>query len=240
MSETLSTTDEEGHPPMSTDTSHRRRRLRHRALVAALLGASVVPLAAGTAGAGLLSNAVNLLTTATSATPCGARDTSTPFASFRDTNSYFLMPGGDFEAPNAAWSLSGGAARSAGSETFAVHDAQDASSLTLPAGAKAVSPTICVARGENTVRLFVQSPASSDAVLHVTASIQDPTTGLVLSTSTDVAPGPAGAWAPTPQIAVPNLLGGVVGAQNLTLTFTTSGNGTWGLDDVYVDPFKSR
>jgi hypothetical protein len=183
---------------------------------------------------------VNLLATATSATPCGARDASTPFAPWDDTNSYFLMPGGDFETAGSSWSLSGGAARTAGSETFAVHHAGDVSSLALPTGARAVTPTICVARGENTVRLFVNAPASTDAVLHVTASIQDPTTGLVLSTTGDVAAATPGVWAPTSPIAIPNLLGGVVGSQNVTLTFTTSGHGTWGLDDVYVDPFKSR
>jgi len=40
---------------------------------------------------------------------------------------------------------------------------------------------------------------------------------------------------------IPNLLGGVLGTQNLTLAFTTTGTkATWGIDDVYVDPFKSR
>jgi hypothetical protein len=175
-----------------------------------------------------------------SATPCGARDTSTPFAPWKDTNSYFLMPGGDFEAANASWALSGGAARTSGGETFAVHGARDASSLSMPSGARAVAPKICVARGENTVRLFVKAPASSDAVLHVTAAVQDPTTGLTLSTRTDVRATAAGVWAPTPQLTIPNLLGGVVGSQNLTLTFATTGKGTWNLDDVYVDPFKSR
>jgi hypothetical protein len=27
---------------------------------------------------------------------------------------------------------------------------------------------------------------------------------------------------------------------NLTLVFTTTGPATWNIDDVYVDPFKSR
>ena len=40
---------------------------------------------------------------------------------------------------------------------------------------------------------------------------------------------------------IPNLLGGVLGTQKLTLVFTTRGApATWNIDDVYVDPFKSR
>ena len=150
------------------------------------------------------------------------------------------MPGGDFEAANPAWTLRKGAARGAGSETFAVHGAHDRSSLTMPSGASATTPEICVARGENSVRLFVKAPTNSDAVLRVTAFVEDPTTGLVLSTHTDVRGTAADTWAPSPRITVPNLLGGVVGSQDLTLTFTTTGRGTWTIDDVYVDPFKSR
>jgi len=50
---------------------------------------------------------------------------------------------------------------------------------------------------------------------------------------------PAG-WAPTTQILVPNLVGGVL-AQELTLRITAEGaKATWGVDDVYVDPFRQR
>jgi hypothetical protein len=40
---------------------------------------------------------------------------------------------------------------------------------------------------------------------------------------------------------VPNLLGGLLGTEKLTLVFSTKGApATWGIDDVFVDPFKSR
>jgi hypothetical protein len=35
-------------------------------------------------------------------------------------------------------------------------------------------------------------------------------------------------------------LGGLLGTQNVTLVFTTKGPATWGIDDVYIDPFRSR
>ena len=96
--------------------------------------------------------------------------------------------------------------------------------------------------GENTIRLFVKNSGVADSVLHVQASVQNPLTGLVLSTGFDIK-GVKGTttWAPTSQLLIPNLLGGILGTQNLTLVFTTKGTpATWNIDDVYVDPFKSR
>jgi len=46
--------------------------------------------------------------------------------------------------------------------------------------------------------------------------------------------------APTPEILVPNLLGGIL-PENLTIRITAVGApASWSVDDVYVDPFKSR
>ena len=46
--------------------------------------------------------------------------------------------------------------------------------------------------------------------------------------------------APVACETLPDLLGGVAGTQTVTLVMTTSGSGTWGIDDVFVDPFRSR
>ena len=73
-------------------------------------------------------------------------------------------------------------------------------------------------------------------------ALENPLTGLVLSTGFDIK-GTAGdtSWAPTARLLIPNLLGGVLGTQNLTLVYTTTGKpATWNVDDVFVDPFKSR
>lgn len=72
--------------------------------------------------------------------------------------------------------------------------------------------------------------------------MQNPLTGLVLSTGVDVN-GTAGAtsWSPTGRLFIPNLLGGVLGTQNLTLVFSTRGAAApWNIDDVFVDPFRSK
>jgi hypothetical protein len=173
---------------------------------------------------------------------CASTPTSTPFTPWGDGNSYFLMPGGGFESGAPGWTLGGGTAVADGNESFFVNDAGDAHSLALPGGVRVVSPTACVARGENTIRLFVKNPGVASSTLHVQAYVQNPLTGLVLSTGYDIR-GTAGptTWAPTSPLFIPNLLGGVLGTQNLTLVFTTNGTpANWGIDDVYVDPFKSR
>jgi hypothetical protein len=87
----------------------------------------------------------------------------------------------------------------------------------------------------------VKAPKVLGARLRIDASVVNPTTGLTLQTNYvvlgDLAPS---GWAPTAQILVPNLVGGVL-AQELTLRITAEGaRATWGVDDVHVDPFRQR
>ena len=128
-----------------------------------------------------------------------------------------------------------------GNESFAVHDASDANSLSLGSGGSAQMRSACVGLLEPTVRLFVKAPRVLGSWLRVDATVVNPTTGLTLQTSYVVLGGlaPSG-WAPTAQILVPNLVGGVL-AQELTLRITAGGaRASWGVDDVYVDPFRQR
>ena len=211
--------------------SRRPRRLtRAVALIASVsaVGGGALGLAAGAASASLLPT-------------CAPRATSTPFAPWGDHSSYFAMPGGTFESGAPNWALDGASVVD-GNETSFVNAASDTHSLAMPTGAVVVSPTVCVAMGENTIRLFVKNPGVASSTLHVQAYVQNPLTGLVLSTGFDVSgtSGPKG-WSPTGRLLIPNLLGGVLGTQNLTLVFTTRGApATWNIDDVFVDPFKSR
>ena len=173
--------------------------------------------------------------------PCADRDTSTVFARWLDPAQYFLASNGGFEQGADDWTLRGDAAVVAGNESFAVHDAADANSLSLGSGGSAEMRTACVGLLEPTVRLFVKAPRVLGARLRIEATVVNPTSGLTLQTNYVVLGGlaPAG-WAPTTQILVPNLVGGVL-AQELTLRITAEGaKATWGVDDVHVDPFRQR
>jgi hypothetical protein len=172
---------------------------------------------------------------------CAARPTSTPFTTWGDASSYFLMPDGGFESGGEGWTLTDGAAVTHGNETFFANATTDKHSLAMSNGAQAVSPTVCVAMGESTIRLFVKNPGVASSILHVQAYVQNPLTGLVLSTGYEInGTDDATDWTPTSPILIPNLLGGVLGTQRLTLVFTTSGApASWAIDDIYVDPFRS-
>jgi hypothetical protein len=204
----------------------------------------VVVLAAVMALAGSTLSTTTSPASALSLLPnCGARASSTAFALWGDPNHYFPVANGGFESGSSWWSLADGAAVESGNESFNVADPTDAHSLAIPAGGQATSPTTCVAMGENTVRLFVKSSGTGPSSLHIQAFVQNALTGIVLSTGFDVnANDGTQEWSPTPAFSVPNLLGGVVGLQRLTLVFTTRGAITrsWSIDDVYVDPFKLR
>jgi hypothetical protein len=173
------------------------------------------------------------------AVPCAARSEAPVFQAWGDSFNYFSAPNGGFEAGSTDWLLSGGAAVITGNEPFKVGGATHAKSLRIPAGGTAESRTICVSRGEDTIRLFVNNARVPGAILHVEAIVRS-STGQVAQTAFDVngEATPAG-WSPTMRLGIPNLLGGS-GSQELTLSFTTRGTpATWIIDDVYVDPYKS-
>lgn len=173
------------------------------------------------------------------AVPCASRTEAPVFAAWGDTYNYFRVQNGGFESGSTDWALTGGAAVVAGNESYRVGGSNDSHSLRIPAGSTAESRTICVSRGEDTIRLFASNARVRGAILHVTALVTSPS-GQVAQTAFDVngEAAPAG-WSPTMRLSIPNLLGGN-GTEALTLQFTTRGTAaTWSIDDVYVDPYKS-
>jgi hypothetical protein len=171
--------------------------------------------------------------------PCATRAESAVFAQWGDGYSYFTAPNGGFESGTTDWLLTGGANVSVGNEPYKVGGATHSKSLRLPSGATAESRTICVSRGEDTIRLFVSNARVAGSILHVEAIVRS-STGQIAQTAFDVNgdAAPAG-WSPTMRLGIPNLLGGS-GTQELTLRFSTRGAAaTWLVDDVYVDPYKS-
>jgi hypothetical protein len=171
---------------------------------------------------------------------CGGRTEAPVFSPWGDQVGYFLMPNGGFENGSTDWSLSGEAKVVSGNESYDVGGPGDSYSLRLPPGSSAESLTVCVSSGEDAIRLFVRNPHVPGAILHVDAIARNPTSGAVGTASFDVnGDVPSPTWAPTMQLKIPRMFGGY-GTEELTLLFTLRGTpATWGIDDVYVDPFKS-
>jgi hypothetical protein len=214
--------------------SRRISRFSRRLVALTAAGCATIGLAPSLASASLLGTVANVLPN------CGTQQTTTPFAPWGDQSAYFLMPNGGFESGTTGWTA-GGSTVVSGNESYAVNAKTDSRSLSVPTNTTVTSPTVCVAMGENTVRFFVKNPGVTGSTLHVQAYVKNTLTGLTLSTGFDIK-STAGAktWAPTPKLLIPNLLGGVLGTQTVTLVFTTKGPATWSVDDVFVDPFRSR
>lgn len=175
---------------------------------------------------------------------CGHKATN-PFLRFIDPLPYTLAPDGGFEGGAAGWKLSGGAKVVSGNESFAL-SGPGTKSLQLPGGSSATSPRMCVGLLLPVVR-FVYQGGALLSTLKVEAVWNDRSGA---ERSIVLLPGvllPSGSWAPT----LPLLqLGGLLNALTLnglttemSFRFTPQrgllGSGTWKIDDIYVDPWKS-
>src|SRR5215470_2034792 len=104
---------------------------------------------------------------------CSASPLSKPFVPWGDSSAYSLVPDGGFEAGGAGWALAGGASIAFGNESYRVHGASDTRMLSLPAGASATSPALCVDDSVPTLRFFVSGPYASTSQLKVDAFYVD-------------------------------------------------------------------
>lgn len=208
------------------------RRLSLRTAVTALTATVALAAGASTANAGLL---------VASAPDCDAQPLANPFVPWLDYADYTPLGGGDFEGSGDGWSLTGGAAIAGGNEPYYVGDAADSKSLSLPAGASATSPTICVGITHPSIRFFAKrrnggllslSTLRVDVLFETasgtTASLP---IGLVLN---------GGSWQPTlPMLVVANLLPLLPGEQTpVAFRFTAQGGADWSVDDAWVDPYS--
>lgn len=192
------------------------RRLRSSLAVMIALGATcAVALSAPAA----LADPISVET-------CNDAALTTPFAPWADPSSYELAPGGDFE--HSRWSLTGGSAVVSGSEPFAATGSLGGSSLSMPAGSTAQSPSTCVTAAYPTIRFF----ASGTGTIAV-GVVYD---GDYVPAGVAVVPG---RWQPTPLMltssALPAALAGGTTDVSLVLTALT---GSVRVDDVFIDPWN--
>jgi hypothetical protein len=219
---------------MNADTGAMNTRARkvRAAFVAAAAAIAALAASATPASAGLLVS---------SARSCSQNTLSQPFAGFGDRASYTSVPGGSFESGSAAWTLSGGAKIVSGNEPWRVGGASQSRSLSLPPGATATSPAMCVGIGDPTLRYFAKSSSLLGLTGAMTVEVLTETSlGLVVGVP--LLPGVlTNSWKPSPMTPViANLLPLLPGDKTAVAFRFHALTGTWGLDDVYVDPYKTR
>lgn len=170
---------------------------------------------------------------------CPAPPTGTPFARWGDANSYFAAPGGRFEgsAQQVGWHLRN-ADLTAGNQPFALDGPADTQSLTIDAGGRATSPFFCVDDTMTSLRFFARQ-AAPGGDLRVRALVRTPEgiRGLRLARLAD---GSAPDWAPTEPIGgdAPRIPHGHSAMVALRFSVPWWG-GSWQIDDVEVDPYRS-
>jgi hypothetical protein len=169
--------------------------------------------------------------------PCSTLPSSQAFAQWNDYSAYALVPGAAFES-SSGWSLSGASVQ-AGNEPFYIHASDDDQSLSLPQGARASAPSMCLGLNDPTLRFIAHGPAGGSLKIDLTVRTL---LGLNLTLPVATVYGD-GTWAPTPvySISLHNVLSTLQLFSQPKATFRfTSASGTWSIDDVYVDPLASR
>ena len=159
-----------------------------------------------------------------------------PFLPWLDPGNYEAVPGGDFETEASGWSLNG-ARVVAGNEPWQV-TGTGSSSLSLPPGASATAPEVCIGLLHPTMRFFARNSGLLGlGLLEVDADIH--AAGVTLTLPVGVFTGSAG-WAPTlPWPLLANLTTPLDGMSSTVSLRFHALTGTWQIDDVYVDPFKT-
>ena len=207
------------------------RRSRIVLGLAASAGAAALLVPTANAGGGLLGGLLG------GALPsCGA--TSQPFAQFGDGNAYCAPANNGFESGSRGWTLSRGASVVSANEPWYV-GGFGTHALDLAPGASATSPAIPISLLDPYFRLFARS-VGADGGLRVQVSFHGLTGNLTgLLNVGEFASGPDPDWQPTQ--LVPSLLALPLGTSSAQLTVTSlASQGSWQIDDVYVDPWVSR
>jgi hypothetical protein len=201
-----------------------------------LIAAGVLALAAQALFAA--SSQAGILTT--SATGCDDQVLEQPFTRWLDPASYVLAPAGTFEQGVSSWALAGGASVVDGNEPYFVHGSGESSSLSLGGGGSATSDAMCVGIEHPTLRLFARNRGGLLSTLKVEVLFED-AAGDVHSLPISLLTA-SSQWRPT--VAMPivaNLLPLLPGEHTaVAFRFTSSNAGNWQIDDVYVDPYRSR
>jgi hypothetical protein len=202
-----------------------------RRAIGVLVAAVVATLAAAApANAGLL---------VASAKNCEEPPSSQVFLRWLDPLRYELAPGGAAESAQG-WTLTGGARIVPGNEPWKV-GGSGSMSLQLPRGSRATTGVMCVGIGHPVMRFFAKRTSGwlldslkvdvlfEDAGGHTHAL----PVGLVLAGKS---------WQPTlPFPVLASLLPLLPGEKTpVQFRFTPLGGATWQIDDVYVDPWRSR
>jgi hypothetical protein len=200
-----------------------------------VLGTTVAAVVLATpAQAGLLTGLLpGLVSPADSPSTCDT-NMSQPFRPWGDSANYVLTPGGSFEPGGPSWTLSRGARIVRGNESFYVRSRSDRHSLYMSSGSSVITPPMCFAAGDWKMRFFGTGGGKVRVQVRVRSLLG------VLSVLDGGTMRSGRTWRPSPEIGllVTNV-GGILATDSISFRLIAR-DGSVRVDDVYLDPFKSR
>jgi hypothetical protein len=177
--------------------------------------------------------------TGLAAAACPTQPVTQALSQFGDTHNYFLAQGGAFEDATlpAGWQASG-ASLTAGNEPFYIHSTGDNQSLQINAGGSVTTSYACIDGTITSFRFFAKQAAPGSALkveLLVKLGWGYPMTLPV----TLLRDGSMPDWAPTDSLAAAGSLAPGQIAQAAIRFSVPQGSGSWQIDDLYVDPYRT-
>jgi hypothetical protein len=170
---------------------------------------------------------------------CAPGAVSQPFVPWGDANWYRPLAGGTFEDGTAGWALSG-ATVVGGNEPFEL-TGPGSRSLLIPRGASATSGTFCISADQQTFRFMARRTSGSRAMVRVELLFRDVrgrVGAMLLGSAT-----PGDGWQPSQIFALRRnapLEGDDRTFVALRLSLLGSAGAEVAVDDVLIDPFRSR
>jgi hypothetical protein len=159
--------------------------------------------------------------------------TGKPFSPWSDYANYAFSPNGGFESGTTGWSVSG-AKVAPGNESFYIHGSGDKYSLSMPAGASATSPAMCISLLSGKMRFVARGDSGAKVNVQIVyRGLLSSVLGILDGGTYSVGKN----WTPSPQVG---MLGGVLPLLTASVSFRfTAVGGAAAIDDVYLDPMKS-
>lgn len=170
---------------------------------------------------------------------CPVLPSTQEFAQFGDLAYYTLAPGGGFEAGTPAWTLSS-AKLALGNEPWFLRASTDKQAAQVAARGSATSPAFCVSADNPTLRLTARQLSGRGSALKVEilyGPTKSPTAALAGYVQGDGTTG----WrvsAPLRMATALPLNTSVDGTMSVRLRVSADLNGSWAVDDVFVDPLR--
>jgi hypothetical protein len=168
---------------------------------------------------------------------CAYPDAEQVFAPWNDRGYYQLAPEGGLESGASGWTLQNGAALVADDGDRLHEGEQEETAVSLPFGATATSPPVCVDETTPNFRVMVRNVGDKGAKIRVTVAYEG-TLKAVKARNSDVHADIEDGWLPSPSIKLETEHEQERVAR---ITFTGKDPKTaYLVDDLYVDPFARR